>query len=62
MSSTVDKRKEYKIWQEKYDTLAPKISDPAPDFELSDVDGENLVRLSDYRGKKPVALIFGSHT
>ena len=31
--------------------------EPAPDFELTDVNG-NLVRLSDSRGKKPVVLAF----
>ena len=31
--------------------------EPAPDFELADVHG-NLVRLSDYRGRKPVVLAF----
>lgn len=49
-------------WQEKYDALAPRAGDPAPDFELSDVNGENPVRLSEFRGQKPVALIFGSYT
>jgi len=34
----------------------------APDFELSDVSGENAVSLSDFRGQKPVALVFGSFT
>ena len=38
--------------------------DPAPDFTLRLMDGaENeTVTLSDYRGKRPVALIFGSYT
>ncbi len=31
--------------------------EPAPDFELADVDG-NLVRLSDLSGKSPVVLAF----
>jgi len=31
--------------------------EPAPDFELEDVNG-NLVRLSDFRGSKPVVLAF----
>ncbi|MBI3151266.1 MAG: redoxin domain-containing protein [Chloroflexi bacterium] len=29
----------------------------APDFELEDVNG-NLVRLSSFRGRKPVVLAF----
>ncbi len=49
-------------WQKKYDAHAPKIGDTAPDFSLCDADGQNPVRLSDYRQKKPVALIFGSFT
>jgi peroxiredoxin len=31
--------------------------EPAPDFELADVEGR-LVRLSDFRGKKPIVLAF----
>jgi peroxiredoxin len=31
--------------------------EPAPDFELTDTSG-NLIRLSDFRGKKPVVLAF----
>jgi hypothetical protein len=58
-----------RVWQEKHDALAPKVGDPAPDFELSDVSGEHRdvsdghrVRLSDFQGDKPVALVFGSFT
>ncbi|OQY43072.1 MAG: hypothetical protein B6242_15475 [Anaerolineaceae bacterium 4572_78] len=54
--------KEYKTWQKKYDPMAPKEGDEAPDFELHDINGENPIHLSDFRGKKPVALIFGSFT
>jgi peroxiredoxin Q/BCP len=36
---------------------AIKAGDPAPDFALSDRNG-NTVRLSDYRGKKAVVLYF----
>lgn len=35
---------------------------PAPDFSLTSPDGTRQVRLSDFRGKQPVVLIFGSYT
>jgi peroxiredoxin len=31
--------------------------EPAPDFEITDVNG-NLIRLSSFRGKSPVVLAF----
>ncbi len=49
-------------WQKRYGPLAPKVGDVAPDFELRDVNGENPVHLSNFRGEKPVALVFGSFT
>ncbi len=42
--------------------LAPREGDLAPDFTLLDIPGEESVTLSDFRGKKPVALVFGSFT
>jgi cytochrome oxidase Cu insertion factor (SCO1/SenC/PrrC family) len=36
---------------------SPQVGDNAPDFAIVDVSG-NEVRLSDYKGKKNVALIF----
>ncbi|MCD6342772.1 MAG: hypothetical protein J7L76_03215 [Spirochaetaceae bacterium] len=42
--------------------LAPKAGDLAPDFTLSDISGKESITLSDFRGKKPVALVFGSFT
>ena len=54
--------KSSRAWQKRYGPLAPKVGDMAPDFELRDVNGESAVRLSDFRGKKPVALVFGSFT
>lgn len=62
MIGTIAQRMEYRAWQKRYDPFAPKEGDVAPDFELRDSSGENLVRLSDFRGKKPVALVFGSFT
>ena len=55
-------RKQFAIWQEKYDALAPKKGDLAPDFELWDVAGEHSVHLSDFHGRQPVVLIFSSFT
>jgi hypothetical protein len=62
MGTLIRLRKQEKAWQERFEPGAPKPGDVAPDFELRDVDGDNPIRLSDYRGKKPVALIFGSYT
>lgn len=36
--------------------------DLAPDFELTVRGGEQKVRLSSFRGRRPVALVFGSYT
>jgi len=55
-------RNEMRKWQNRYDPLAPGAGDAAPDFELYDTKGEKTIRLSDFRGSKPVALIFGSYT
>lgn len=55
-------RKRFRAWQKKMDALAPKAGNAAPDFELRDTSGENVMHLSDFRGKKPVALAFGSYT
>jgi peroxiredoxin len=60
--STIKNRQEANNWQKRFNAQAPKIGDIAPDFELYDIAGENQIRLSQYRGKQPVALIFGSFT
>ena len=39
-----------------------KEGDLAPDFELKEIGKKNKVKLSSFRGKKPVVLIFGSYT
>ena len=51
------------------DLQIPKVGpgDPAADFALAVLDAshgltDQVVRLSEYAGKKPVALIFGSYT
>lgn len=58
----ITNRSEATAWQKKYDASAPRVGEPAPDFELSDSKGENPVRLADFKGQKPIALIFGSFT
>jgi hypothetical protein len=62
MTKTIHNRREAKAWHETYSPLAPKEGDAAPDFELRDIHGERPVRLSSYRGRRPVALVFGSFT
>jgi len=37
--------------------MTPNIGAPAPDFSLKDQD-QKEVKLSDFRGKKPVVLVF----
>ena len=41
-------------------TLGPGSS--APDFELGTVDKSSKIKLSSFRGSKPVVLVFGSYT
>jgi hypothetical protein len=48
--------------QKKLDANAPRAGDMAPDFTLYDIEGKDSVTLSDFRGKQPVALVFGSFT
>lgn len=62
MFKAIRARKRIKEWRKQFVPLAPKAGDMAPDFELYDTKGKDSIRLSDLRGKKPVALIFGSYT
>jgi hypothetical protein len=39
-----------------------EVGDVAPDFSLPRVKGEGEVKLSDFKGKRPVVLIFASYT
>jgi len=43
-------------------SLTPDLDETAPDFRLKTMDGAQTVSLSDFRGKKPVVLVFGSFT
>jgi AhpC/TSA family len=53
---------EVTVWQQDHNPNVPKVGEVAPDFELTDYTGTKTVRLSDFRGKKPVVLFFGSFT
>ena len=44
------------------ETKAPTVGSDAPDFELPLRGSAARVRLSSFRGARPVALIFGSYT
>ena len=55
-------RKTLMTEQKKLDSKAPKVGDIAPDFTLYGIEGKDSVTLSEFRGKKPVALVFGSYT
>ena len=39
-----------------------KVGMAAPDFKLKTKDGKRDVRLSSFKGKRPVVLVFGSYT
>jgi hypothetical protein len=44
------------------DEMGPHAGDVPPDFNLKLMGSEDRVRLSSFKGQKPVALIFGSYT
>lgn len=44
------------------DESGPRVGEMAPDFFLKRLGSEDRVRLSDFRGQRPVALAFGSYT
>ena len=44
------------------DEMGPNVGEVPPDFDLKLVGSEEWVRLSSFKGQKPVALIFGSYT
>ena len=62
MFQLIKNQRKSRARQRELDAGAPKAGDLAPDFELQEVQGECSVRLSDFQGQKPVALIFGSFT
>jgi len=62
VQKAIDWRDHELAWQLDNDRRSPKVGDLAPDFELADSEGANSIRLSTFRGERPVALVFGSYT
>lgn len=58
----LNKYKKIRSWQQHVERDAPKVGEVAPDFSLTELDGSHKIRLSQFRGEKPVVLVFGSHT
>ena len=48
--------------KKEFDEQKLKPGDVAPDFELKRRDGEGVLKLSSFKGEKPVVLVFGSIT
>lgn len=44
------------------DEMGPQVGEYPPDFCLKRLDSDARARLSDFRGQRPVALVFGSYT
>ena len=44
------------------DEAGPKVGELATDFCLERLGSDERVRLSDFQGQQPVALVFGSYT
>ena len=44
------------------DEMGPHVGETPPDFDLKLSGSDERVRLSDFKDKNPVALIFGSYT
>ena len=64
---TADKFDEMQAFFRAREAGVPKPGDRAPDFQLDLLDRDRkrtgqTVSLSSHRGKRPVALIFGSYT
>ena len=59
---SAERRASFMQFLAERETHAPAVGTVAPDFELAKPGGTERIRLSSFRGHKPVALIFGSYT
>jgi len=48
--------------KKEFDEQKLELGDVAPDFELKRRDGNGVMKLSSFKGEKPVVLVFGSIT
>ena len=62
MLKFIQMQRKAKARQKEIEVSTPKKGDVAPDFHVYDVNSDRVVSLSSFKGKKPVALIFGSFT
>ena len=63
MNMTRERFDDMRTAMRKREEVSPEVGDTAPDFELPMLGGrDERVRLSDFGGRCPVALIFGSYT
>jgi hypothetical protein len=62
LNDTITHVKKEIAWQKEYEPHAPAVGEPAVDFVLFDAEGNHGIRLSDFRGRKSVGLVFGSFT
>jgi peroxiredoxin len=46
----------------QFRTSTPQPGELAPDFNLKQLGQDKYTKLSDFKNKKPVVLIFGSYT
>ena len=59
---TQEEIKNYSQSRIEQESGGPDVGQEAPDFALRTLEGDRTVKLSDFRGKKPVVLVFGSYT
>jgi hypothetical protein len=60
---TPERWAEMRLDYRRREAIAPNVGDPAPEFHLPMLrDRLRKIRLSDFKGDRPVALIFGSYT
>jgi len=62
MLKFIKMQRKAKARQKEVEAFSPKKGDIATDFQVYDINSDEVVSLSSFKGKKPVALIFGSFT